>query len=225
VKRGRVLVGVGLLAVGGVLLAGEAELLDAGEVLTTWWPLGIVALGLLRFTSRPRDVGGAAAVTVVGLVLLAWSLDLVGVALLPLVLIAAGLVVLFRAPHAERAQVDTTDLELIAVLGSRDARVTTPVFVGGEAVAIFGGIDLDLRSTALPREGATLELVSIFGDIDVLLPMGWAIEVSAPAIFGDLDDRTLGAPASAPLLRIRSTVVFGDVELHTDAMSHARPTT
>jgi predicted membrane protein len=225
VKRGRVLVGVGLLAVGGVLLAGEADLLDAGDVISSWWPLGIVALGLLKFTSRPRDVGGAVAVTAVGLVLLAWSLDLIGIALLPIVLIAAGLVVLFRTPHAERAQVATSDLELVAIFGSRDARVTTPVFLGGEAVAIFGGIDLDLRSTALPREGATLELVSIFGDIDLLLPMGWAVEVSGPAVFGDLDDRTLGAPAGAPVLRIRSTVVFGDVELRTDAMTHAHPTT
>jgi hypothetical protein len=222
VHRGRVLVGLALLAVGGVLLAGQAELLDAGEALATWWPLGIVAYGLLRFFGHPRDLGGAAAITGVGLVLLAWRLDLVGTLLLPLVLIGAGLVVLFRTPHAERAQLDDPHLDLVAVFGSRDARVTSPRFTGGSAVAVFGGIDLDLRSTSLPPEGAKLELVSIFGDVEVVLPMGWAVDVSGPAILGDLDDRTLGAPAGAPHLRIDVTVILGDVELRTDATTHAR---
>jgi hypothetical protein len=222
VDRGRVLVGLVLLGVGGVLLADHAALVDAGDVLATWWPLAVVAAGLLKFVGHPRDVGGAVAVSVVGLVLLAWRLEFIGAVLLPLALIGAGLVVLFRAPHAESVWFSDPDVELLAVFGSRDTRVTSGRFEGGRAVAVFGSVDLDLRGAALPREGASLEVVSVFGDVEVRLPMGWKIEVSGPAIFGDLDDRTLGAPAGAPVLRLRATVVFGDVELRTDALTHAR---
>jgi predicted membrane protein len=222
VDRGRLLLGLVLLGVGGVLLAGHADLVDPGEIIATWWPLAVVAAGLLRFVGHPRDLGGAIAVTGAGLVLLAWRLDLVGAVLLPLVFIGAGLVVLFRTPHAESMLTRDADLELVAVFGSRDTRVTSPRFEGGRAIAVFGGVDLDLRSTTLPREGATLEVVAVFGDVDVMVPMGWAVEVSGPAVFGDLDDRTLGAPAGAPVLRIRATVVLGDVELRTDASTHAR---
>jgi predicted membrane protein len=222
VDRGRLLLGLVLLSAGGVLLAGHADLLDAGEVFSTWWPLIVIAAGLLKFAERPRDLGGAAAVTGVGVVLLAWRLDLVGALLLPLALIGAGLVVLFRTPHAEASRLDAPDIEMLAIFGSRDTRVTSARFDGGRAVAVFGGVDLDLRHTALPPEGADLELVSVFGDLEVLLPMGWAVEVSGPVVLGDLDDRTLGAPAGAPVLRIRATVVIGDVELRTDALTHAR---
>jgi hypothetical protein len=222
VDRGRVLAGLVLLTIGGVLLAGEADLLDPGDVLATWWPLAVIAGGLLKLLGRPRDLGGAFAVIGVGVVLLAWRLDLVGTVLLPLALIGAGLVVLFRTPHAEVSQFSEPDVELLAIFGSRDTRVTSGHFEGGNAVAVFGGVDLDLRDAVLPPEGATLEVVSVFGDIEILFPMGWRVEVSGPAIFGDLDDRTLGAPAGAPVLRIRATVVFGDVELRTDATTHAR---
>jgi hypothetical protein len=223
VDRGRLLLGLVLLAVGGVFLADHAGLVDdAGTVLSTWWPIVVVVAGLLKFTVHPRDLGGAAAVTSVGLVLLAWQLDLVGAVLLPLALIGAGLVVLFRAPHAESARVLDPAVSLLALFGSRDTRVGAARFEGGRAVAVFGGVDLDLRETALPREGASLELVSVFGDVNVLLPMGWRVEVAGPVILGDLEDRTLGAPAGAPVLRIRATVVLGDVELRTDALTHAR---
>jgi predicted membrane protein len=222
VDRGRLLLGLVLLGVGGVLLAGHADLVDAGEVFSRWWPLVVVAAGLLKFVGHPRDVGGAVAVTGVGVVLLAWQLDLIGPLLLPLVLIGAGVVVLFRTPQPEPAQLQDPSLSLLAVFGSRDTRVTAPRFDGGRAVAVFGDVDLDLRATTLPREGATLEVVAVFGEVEVVVPMGWAVEVTGPAVLGDLDDRTLGAPAGAPVLRVRVTVVLGDVELRTDAATHAR---
>jgi predicted membrane protein len=224
VDRGRLLLGLVLLGVGAVLLAGYAGLVDAGEVFSRWWPLVVVAAGLLKFVGHPRDVGGAVAVTGVGVVLLAWQLDLVGALLLPLVLIGAGIVVLFRTPHAEAAQVRDPSLSLLAIFGSRDTHVTAPRFEGGRAIAVFGSVDLDLRETTLPREGATLEVVAVFGEVEVVVPMGWAVEVTGPAVLGDLDDRTLGAPAGAPVLNVRVSVLLGDVELRTDAATHTRTT-
>jgi hypothetical protein len=222
VDRGRALVGLVLLALGGVLLAGQADLLDAGEVVATWWPTIVIAAGLLKFSERPRDLGGPPPSRSSGWCCWPGGSTSSGRLLLPLALIGAGLVVLFRAPHAEAAQLTDPDVQLLAVFGSRDTRVTSERFEGGRAVAAFGSVDLDLRGTALPPEGATLELVSVFGDVNVLLPMGWRVQVAGPVILGDLEDRTLGAPAHAPVLRIRATVVLGDVELRTDALTHAR---
>jgi hypothetical protein len=223
-SRGRLLLGGLLLAAGALGLADVAGWVDGWELLGRWWPLAVVALGIARFFGRPRDVGGALAVSGAGLVLLAWQLDLVGAALLPIALIGAGLLVLFRTPHAERTEVAATGgLDLVAVFGSRDARVGAMPFDGGRAVAAFGGIELDLRDAVLPAEGASLELVSAFADLEVTVPMGWAVEVEGPVVLGDLDDRTLGAPAGAPTLRIRATVVLGDIELRTDAATRARP--
>jgi hypothetical protein len=224
VDRGRVLWGLALLAVGGVLLAGQAGLVDAREVLSTWWPLLVVAGGLLKLVDRPRDLGGALAVIGVGLVLLAWRLDLVGAALLPLVLIGAGVVVLLRTPHAEAIRAEGPTTDLVAVFGGRDTNVVAPVYHGGRAVAVFGGVDLDLRQTSLPPEGADLEIVTVLGDVEVTLPMGWNVKVTGPTVLGDLDDRSLGAPADAPTLRVHVTVVLGDVTLRTDALTRARTT-
>jgi hypothetical protein len=67
-------------------------------------------------------------------------------------------------------------------------------------------------------------VVSVFSDVELLVPLGWAVEVDGPVILGDLDDRTLGARADAPVLRIRATVLLGDLELRTDAYARARTT-
>jgi hypothetical protein len=222
--RGRILWGLVLVAIGGVLLADQLGAADAGALIAGWWPLAVVAAGLLRLADRPPDVRGALALVVIGGVLLLWRQGLFDLAVvLPVALIAAGLWVLLRRPGTGASLDSGGRLDLVAVLGGRDVRVTGDRFEGGEATAVLGGVDLDLRGARLPPDGASLELSAILGGIDVKLPTGWDVRISGTAVLGGTDDRTLPAGLGAPRLDVAATAILGGVTVTSDPEVPARP--
>jgi hypothetical protein len=101
-------------------------------------------------------------------------------------------------------------------------RVTGDRFTGGKATAVFGGVELDLRGALLGSDGARLELVAVLGGVDVVLPRGWDVRISGPAVLGGTDDRTLPAPEGAPRLDVRASAVLGGVTVKSDPEVTAR---
>lgn len=82
------------------------------------------------------------------------------------------------------------------------------------AVAVFGGVELDLREAELPRE-VRLTAVAVFGGIDVTVPEGTRVEFSGFAVLGgrNVED---GDPIAAPggfVLRVHAVAVFGGVNV------------
>jgi hypothetical protein len=223
--RGRILWGLVLLALGGILLADQLGPVDAGSVITGWWPTVVIAAGVLRLLDQPPDRTGALVLVAIGAVLLLWRQGLLDLAIvLPAALIVGGLWVLLRRPPAGSSLVGGEQpLDLLAVLGGRDVRVSGDRFTGGEATAVLGGLELDLRGALLDAEGAKLEVTAILGGIDVKLPSGWDVRISGTSILGGTDDRTLPAVAGAPRLDLTATAVLGGVTVTTDPEVPARP--
>lgn len=237
--RGRLLWGLLLLAIGTVLLVGQLADVDAGAVLAGWWPLAVIVAGLLRLVDRPRDVTGAVLVTGLGLGLLAWRQGLLGELDPGLLaaggLILAGLVLLVRPPRSRRVvttgwrphdddrerRVHDEDLvEVTAILAERRVTVTAAGFRGGEATAVLGDVDLDLRGASLDPQGAELAVTAVLGDIDVLVPPGWQVTVEGTTVLGDVVDRSVAtADPHAPRLTIRATSVLADVVVTTDVVA------
>src|SRR5690606_6088976 len=59
-NTGRALVGIGLLAIGLLILLEQVGVLDAGEVIADWWPVLFVVQALLELIARPaRPIGAA----------------------------------------------------------------------------------------------------------------------------------------------------------------------
>ncbi|HEY7583123.1 MAG TPA: DUF5668 domain-containing protein, partial [Acidimicrobiia bacterium] len=50
-NRARLLFGTGVIALGTLLFLDYAEVLDAGEVIASWWPVVLIAAGLLALTA------------------------------------------------------------------------------------------------------------------------------------------------------------------------------
>jgi hypothetical protein len=224
--RGRILWGLVLLALGGILLADQLGAIDdAGSIIAGWWPTIVIAAGLLRLLDQPPDRTGALVLVAIGAVLLIWRQGLLDLAVvLPVALIVGGLWVLVRRPRAGASTVGGEQpLDLLAVLGARDVRVSGDRFTGGEATAVLGGLELDLRGALLGAEGAKLEVTAVLGGIDVKLPAGWDVRISGSSILGGTDDRTLPAVAGAPRLDVTATSVLGGVTVTTDPEVPARP--
>ncbi|NCN05911.1 MAG: cell wall-active antibiotics response protein [Spirochaetales bacterium] len=82
------------------------------------------------------------------------------------------------------------------------------------ALAVFGGVDIDLRDAVIPSEGMTIETAAVFGGIDIFVPPTVNVVTSGFAIFGGFESHDQEAEMpGAPTIYIKGVAVFGGVEV------------
>lgn len=230
-NSGRVLMGLIFAAVGVVLLLDNAGTVDAGEVLSTWWPAVVIAGGVLAMLSKPPALLAGGAVMLIGLAALGVTTEVLagigwgGVAGVALIALGGMFVIGQRGPKGASSD---ERIEAICVFSGREISSSARPFRGGSITGVFGGVELDLTGAVL-EDGAILDVVAIFGGAEITVPPGWRVQISGPAIFGGTEDGTgrQVLPADAPILTIRALALFGGVEVKLGAapidLSAARP--
>lgn len=82
------------------------------------------------------------------------------------------------------------------------------------SVALFGGVDLDLREAIFEAPTVQMSGFWCFGGLDVKVPEGIEVRDQTVGIFGGTDIRDLGDPLpGAPTLIIRGASLFGGVSV------------
>jgi predicted membrane protein len=221
-----VIAGVLITAVGVILLLDRFDVLQARDVLR-FWPVILILIGLCNLLMREctgSRVAGA-ILTVVGTVLLLDRLDLWHVRfrdLWPLILIAIGLLLLWRAIEGPRGVrlppgSSASRLNEWVVFGGIERRVNSQEFEGGQVFAMFGGVELDLRQAAIKGNRAVIEANSMFGGVEIRVPESWLVTVQGAGVFGGYGDHTHhpAPPAGAETkeLLLRGFALFGGVEV------------
>jgi predicted membrane protein len=217
--------GVIIIAVGVILLLDRLGIVYAHDILR-YWPGILVAIGLYNLLegrcAGHRVIGGV--LTVVGGLLLLDRLDYVHVRfwdLWPVIVIVVGLLLLWRAiesrtgPSLPPAS-SVSRLNEWAVFGGVERRISAQDFEGGEAFAMFGGIELDLREAAMKGNQAVIQANAIFGGVEIRVPENWLVTIQGVGIFGGYGDNTRhprrGA-ADVKELLVRGGAVFGGVDV------------
>lgn len=81
-------------------------------------------------------------------------------------------------------------------------------------VAVFGGVELDLRQAVLSRREVTINVVAIMGGVNITVPPGVRVTNSVSAVFGGTslpgDDP---AGPDAPVVRLTGFAMFGGVSV------------
>ncbi len=218
---GRFVIGIGLILVGAVFLVGLATDLDAADVVAKWWPLILVALGVVQFAIDRRAAVGSLMLAVVGLLLLAFTTGVVTgsvwAVLWPTLLILAGIALVTpRIVGPPETAGDT--VRGFVIFGVRHLVSRSGRLRGGELTAILGSLELDLTE-ATPTRDARLAVTSLFGACEIVVPHGWEVQISGIPLLGLWDDTTQrnGLPAGAPVLRVSAFVLLGALEIrHPD---------
>jgi hypothetical protein len=215
---GRLLVGLTVVAIGVLLFLDSANVLDASRAIDRWWPLLLVAAGVL--TRRLLLTG-------IGVFALLFTTDVLHGNgwdyFWPAAIIVAGVAVLRRwSARATPLPAGASDEDVVratAVFGGPKLANSSQHFRGGSLTAVFGGFELDLRGARPAPEGASVNVTTVFGGADILVPRGWRISVRSTPIFGGVDDKTEHAaplPDDAPALRIDAVTIFGGVAIKHD---------
>ena len=88
------------------------------------------------------------------------------------------------------------------------------VFEGATINAIFGGVDLDLRSCIINSD-VVIDCTTIFGGADIYIPSDVNVKITSTPIFGGVSNskRKNNFVESAPTVYINAVCMFGGVDV------------
>jgi len=132
--------------------------------------------------------------------------------------IVAGIVGPILAKRMSRGDEDSDEFQLAAILGGRRFESHAGHLRSGTVVAKLGGIDLDLRRATLDPAGATLDLRTTMGGVQVTVPEGWAVDVDSTVRSGGVDAKVTpreDLPLDAPALHIQASARMGGISVTT----------
>ena len=192
------------VSIAGVVLVllGVLFLLQTTEVvswrvwvhLLRFWPVLLIVIGLNVWFGgkRPMLAAGAIAVTLVAL---------------------AGTAIAVEASEEPDAGTGSGALSIDSIFGSASRTIRGEPFDGGEANAVFGSVELDLREAVHPGGELSLELNAIFGSVELRVPRDWDVRIDGTPVMGSVEDRRLTPDLGAdpPVLNVNASAVFGSV--------------
>ncbi len=219
-QRGQFIIASVLIVLGVIFLMGNLDIIDVdiGDLVSTWWPLILIALGVTGvFQARSTPIGSIFLI-VIGVVFLLITLDVADFDILwPIVIIGSGLWILFHNRVSRRstaAEVGQDSVNVSVLFSGSEQRITSQSFQGGNVSATFGGVELDLRAAKL-AESPVLSVNVLMGGVELHIPDEWLVNVNGSPIFGAIECSRPQPPGTddAPTLTINASVAFGGLEI------------
>jgi hypothetical protein len=127
-----------------------------------------------------------------------------------------------------RFTIDTTGQgpetdKMIAIFGGVTRTAKWRVRKQTKALALFGGIDLDLHDAIFEAPVVEISGFWCFGGLDIKVPEGIEVRDHTSGIFGGTDVSNIGDPApGAPTLVIKGVSLFGGVSVRGPKPSKRR---
>ena len=217
----RLIVGLGVLAVGLLWTLDNLDIVETDAILE-WWPMILILVGVVRLLDPHANKFGSFAFIIIGGGLLLDSLDFMNFDigdLIPVGIVILGgklvLDALGRRPEPPRT-IDERDaiVHAFALMAGVRRQTTSTEFRGGDANAIMGGVELDLRGAHIKEgEQAVLDAFAFWGGIEIRVPETWRVVGNVLPLMGAFEDNTSNKSGAGPILVVRGTAIMGGIEV------------
>ena len=87
-----------------------------------------------------------------------------------------------------------------------------------KAVAVFGGVALDLRQAEFTAHETYLSVTAVFGGVEIKVPEGVEVHLTGWAAFGGKASKVGPARPGAPVLHLHCQIAFGGVEVNSQPL-------
>ena len=213
-----------VIAVGVLFLLNNLNVFYLHDIWR-FWPVALLAVGLAKLVDSQSDSDRTSGIvlTIVGAIFLAKNLGFLYLSwrdFWPLILIGAGVLMLWNRLYTPSRPLSGGSpegvLNVHAVFGGVERKVTTDDFRGGHVSAMFGGIDLNLRKAGMRGESAIVDISAVFGGVELKVPANWIVVVEGSSIFGGFSDKSAQPAPDMPGVKrlfVRGSAVFGGVDI------------
>ena len=220
----RAFLSIVVVAFGGVLLLKNLDIINISWDIFwgTVWAAGFVLSGLVNifnYRNKTAWIWGLLLVAI-GVLIGFNSYGIVDVSIWkifwPVVLIAAGLAMMFNTSpkgvkRSKKLDKDNAGSEKIACFWGEEDAVKGD-YTGGSLVAIFGGVDLDLRQAKI-KDGSVIEIFTFCGGVNITLPDDVIVKNEVRGFLGGTDDKTLPKDSAKKTLHLKGECILGGLEI------------
>ena len=214
----KLIAGIFFALLGVLLTLDNLDLADADRILS-WWPVVLVAIGILKFQDR-RSRTLAILLIGAGALLIVFNNDWLQFSIFdfwPIALVFAGLGMIARAfGFRATAESNEPSSTIWAILGVRKEKITSPNYTGGRIIAFMGGCELDLTKADIAAGSAELEIITVWGGIEIKVPDGWEVIGNTVPIMGGADIRTKANPGGRRLI-VNGLAIMAGIEIKSVA--------
>jgi len=102
----------------------------------------------------------------------------------------------------------------------REGRWTLPRTM--RVASVMGSAELDLREAEFGEGVSEIEVLAVFGNVEISVPVGVRVECVGQALMGSFELRMSGVPdfpPDAPTLRVKGSAYLSNVEVTVKALS------
>ena len=216
-KSTGVVIGILLVIIGIGYVGNIFEVWNFTLFFPGWWSMFLIVPAIVMIIRHGFKPIYLVLLAAGALVLLSKSGILPGIVsklLVPAVIIAIGLAIIFRGNLSSPAGKPQKNVPShIAVFGGSTPNYNGKTFNGAFCTAVFGGVDL-LLGNATIENGAVIDALALFGGIDIKLPENVNVETSSLPIFGGTGvakNRTFGE--NNPTVYVNAVCIFGGVDI------------
>lgn len=215
----RTFLGIVIIFVGLALLLNTLGFVEE-NLIKTYWPLLLILFGIYSLLDRSTRNALALIIILLGVFyqLKILGLFFVGVNIWelvwPTIIIMVGIWFIF--PKRKLAY-NLNTLNNTVVFSGANIVNTSQDFRGGEATAIFGGMDIDLRnSMILTDEPVIIDAFAAFGGITFKVPDDWRVEMKGLPLLGGWDNKRNANKVPSPtakVLTIKCFLICGGIDI------------
>lgn len=205
-----------ILIVVGIILGGNAlELFNIDVFFNGWWTLFIIVPGLFGLATDDDKCSSFIALIIGVLLLLSCQniidFDVVWKLIVPIIVIGIGLSLIFKTDSFKKAP-EVCGGDSTAAFSGQKIKVDDE-FTGKSLNAIFGGIELDLRDAKIKGD-TTINVTSVFGGVDILVPDNVLVKIKSTSVFGGVDNKVQNDKTNKKnTIYVDATCIFGGVEI------------
>jgi len=211
----RVVLGLAVMLAGLVLALDSLGFIEAGNVFR-FWPLLVIAVGVVKWLSPVPQHMSAFIWIVAGVAFQLVTLGRMafgGVWAALLFLVGANIA--WKALRPRALPGDAASLiDLMQFLGGTKTVVTTQDFKGGQATAVMGGCEIDLRHASMPEgRAAVIDTFAFWGGIEIRVPDDWEVVSQGGAALGGFVNNARSLPGAKRRLVVTGLAIMGGVEV------------
>lgn len=224
--KSKYLIAVILVLLGIALLLDQYHVWTLGRIISTWWPLILIVVGMNTIIDHKEKPIGGIFILLLGTILQLDKLDLLpGSAwgyFWPLLLIIIGLTMLLSKKNhnknlsfaKNKSVTDEETVNISTFFSGIEHRVDSHNFAGGEVSSYFAGVEVDLRQAELKDINALLKMNVAFGEIVLRVPNNIILDVVGSPILAGFENKTKQTvDSSSKTLKINYSAFMGSIEI------------